>query len=183
MDGERNRCLYLLKSRGMAHSNQVREFLLTSRGVQLVDVYTGPAGVLTGSARLKQEQQDQKIAAAARQENLRRAGDLERKRLLLQNQIAVLQEEIRGAELEASAVARNSGEELARIASDRDAILRLRDADSTAFPDAPVAKRRNDHGKSDKETAGRGNGHTRGKQVAAPVVRRRRDGKVPHGVR
>ena len=54
-DGERNRLLFVLKSRGTAHSNQVREFVLTDHGVELVDVYVGPAGVLTGSARLAQE--------------------------------------------------------------------------------------------------------------------------------
>ena len=53
-DGERNRLLYVLKSRGSAHSNQVREFMLTGRGAELVDVYVGPAGVVTGSARVGQ---------------------------------------------------------------------------------------------------------------------------------
>jgi len=53
--GERNRGLYILKSRGMAHSNQIREFILTDNGIQLLDVYVGPEGVLTGSARLSQE--------------------------------------------------------------------------------------------------------------------------------
>jgi len=56
--GERNRGLHVLKSRGMAHSNQVREFLLTDHGVELRDVYVGAAGVLTGSARLTQEAQE-----------------------------------------------------------------------------------------------------------------------------
>ncbi len=55
VDGERNRVLYLLKSRGMAHSNQVREFLLTNEGIKLVDVNRGPDGVLTGSARIALE--------------------------------------------------------------------------------------------------------------------------------
>jgi circadian clock protein KaiC len=50
-NGERTRGLYVLKSRGVAHSNQVREFVLSDRGLQLVDVYVGPQGVLTGSAR------------------------------------------------------------------------------------------------------------------------------------
>jgi len=51
MNGERNRALYIMKSRGMNHSNQVREFLISSRGLYLQDVYLGPEGVLTGSAR------------------------------------------------------------------------------------------------------------------------------------
>ena len=53
-NGERNRLLFVIKSRGSAHSNQVREFLLTDDGPQLVDVYVGPEGVLTGSARIEQ---------------------------------------------------------------------------------------------------------------------------------
>ena len=62
--GERNRLLFVLKSRGMAHSNQVREFLLSDQGIQLRDVYVGPGTVLTGSSRLVQEAQDKAQAAA-----------------------------------------------------------------------------------------------------------------------
>jgi circadian clock protein KaiC len=54
-NAERNRVLYLLKSRGMAHSNQMREFRLTDSGIQIIEPYIGPAGVLTGTARLAQE--------------------------------------------------------------------------------------------------------------------------------
>ncbi len=57
-NGERNRLLYVLKSRGMAHSNQMREFLLSDQGINLVDVYVGPGTVLTGSARILQEAAD-----------------------------------------------------------------------------------------------------------------------------
>ncbi len=57
-DGERNRLLYILKSRGMAHSNQVREFVLSDNGISLRDVYIGSGTVLTGSARLVQEAKD-----------------------------------------------------------------------------------------------------------------------------
>ncbi len=56
--GERNRGMYVLKSRGMAHSNQIREFLLTDKGIVLQDVYVGMEGVLTGSARVAQEAKD-----------------------------------------------------------------------------------------------------------------------------
>src|SRR5262249_25593419 len=55
LGGERNRGLYILKSRGMQHSNQIREFLITSEGIRLRDVYVGPEGVLTGSMRSAQE--------------------------------------------------------------------------------------------------------------------------------
>jgi circadian clock protein KaiC len=56
--GERNRGLCILKSRGMAHSNQMREFLLTDEGIDLIDVYIGPGGVLTGSARCTREAEE-----------------------------------------------------------------------------------------------------------------------------
>jgi circadian clock protein KaiC len=55
LGGERNRGLYVLKSRGMRHSNQIREFLITSEGIRLEEVYVGPEGVLTGSLRAAQE--------------------------------------------------------------------------------------------------------------------------------
>jgi len=74
--GERNRLLYILKSRGMAHSNQVREFLITPGGIRLVDAYLGEAGVLTGSARLAQEAREAREAQLA-------AEEVERKRLAL----------------------------------------------------------------------------------------------------
>ncbi|MES2306525.1 MAG: circadian clock protein KaiC [Gemmatimonadota bacterium] len=61
--GERNRAIYVLKSRGMAHSNQIREFVLTSRGIDLLDVYRGPEGVLIGSARLAALQQEAEAVA------------------------------------------------------------------------------------------------------------------------
>ena len=76
LGGERNRGLYVLKSRGMAHSNQVREFLITSQGLRLVPTYLGPTGVLTGSARLIQEAQD-----AAGEKSLRE--EIQRKQLIL----------------------------------------------------------------------------------------------------
>ena len=78
--GERNRGLYILKSRGMAHSNQVREFLLTDHGVELRDVYVGPGGVLTGSVRLAQEAQEQAAQMARQRDTERRQPELERKR-------------------------------------------------------------------------------------------------------
>lgn len=76
-NGEHNRILYVLKSRGMAHSNQIREFLLTSQGIELADVYVGPEGVLTGSARQAQE-------AKERSDGLARLEDLDQRRLGLE---------------------------------------------------------------------------------------------------
>jgi circadian clock protein KaiC len=80
-NGERNRLLFVLKSRGTAHSNQVREFVLTDHGAELVDVYVGAAGMLTGSARLAQQ-------AAEREAQLRQADDVEHRRRELRRSIS-----------------------------------------------------------------------------------------------
>ena len=80
-NGERNRLLFVLKSRGTAHSNQVREFVLTDHGAELVDVYVGGAGMLTGSARLAQQ-------AAEREAQLRQADDVEHRRRELRRSIS-----------------------------------------------------------------------------------------------
>lgn len=89
-NGERNRGLFILKSRGMEHSNQVREFCLTNDRIRLRDVYAGPGGVLTGSARLTQEAREQAEALLRGQEIERRQRDIERKRALLEAQITAL---------------------------------------------------------------------------------------------
>jgi circadian clock protein KaiC len=88
--GESNRCLSVLKSRGMAHSNQIREFLLTNQGVELRDVYVGPEGVLTGSARLTQEAENEAEQLVRSQEVELRRIELERKRKTLEAKIAML---------------------------------------------------------------------------------------------
>ncbi len=88
LGGERNRGLYVLKSRGMAHSNQIREFLLTDQGIELRDVYVGPEGVLTGSIRLAQEAREQADALSRQQEIKCRQRELERKRQALEAQMA-----------------------------------------------------------------------------------------------
>ena len=68
LGGERNRAMYVLKSRGMSHSHQLREFLLTDQGFDLLDAYLGPEGVLTGSSRLSQEASEKATALAHQQE-------------------------------------------------------------------------------------------------------------------
>ena len=87
LGGERNRGIYVLKSRGMAHSNQIREFLLTDHGVELRDVYVGPDGVLTGSMRLAQEARERAAENARQLEVERQKRELKRKRLALDAQI------------------------------------------------------------------------------------------------
>jgi circadian clock protein KaiC len=98
--GERNRGLSILKSRGMAHSNQIREFLLTDHGVELCDVYVGPGGVLTGTARLAQEANEQAGKLTRQQEVERRQLELERKRKVLEAQIGAMRTEFEAQEAE-----------------------------------------------------------------------------------
>ena len=92
-NGERNRGLYVLKSRGMAHSNQIREFVLTDHGVDLLDVYVGPAGLLTGSARVAQAARERAEALDRKQLLLRKGAELTRKREQLEVQIARMRAE------------------------------------------------------------------------------------------
>ncbi|HEY5900788.1 MAG TPA: circadian clock protein KaiC [Burkholderiales bacterium] len=89
--GERNRGLYVLKSRGMPHSNQIREFVITPKGIDLLDVYVGPEGVLTGSMRAAQEARERDAEAQRLQEDMRRQRELEGKRATLHAQISALQ--------------------------------------------------------------------------------------------
>jgi circadian clock protein KaiC len=89
LGGERNRALCILKSRGMAHSNQIREFLLTDHGVEFKDVYVGPEGVLTGSRRQAQEVRDQAATLNRQQEIERRQREAAHKRHAFEAQIAV----------------------------------------------------------------------------------------------
>ncbi len=100
-NGERNRGLYVIKSRGMAHSNQIREFVITDSGIDLLDVYTGPGGVLTGASRVAQETRDRAETILRRQAIEARQRALDRKRRSLEAQIALLNAEFEEAEDEA----------------------------------------------------------------------------------
>jgi len=86
LGGERNRGLYVLKSRGMKHSNQIREFVITPEGIQLLDVYVGPEGVLTGSLRAAQEAREQAAADALQEEIAAKQREVERLRAELEAQ-------------------------------------------------------------------------------------------------
>jgi circadian clock protein KaiC len=100
-NGERNRGIYVLKSRGMNHSNQIREYQLTSQGVRLVDAYLGSSGVLTGSARVAQEMVDAASAVRRAQDNERKYRSIERRRAALERQIAELRAELEAEEEDA----------------------------------------------------------------------------------
>ena len=97
-NGERNRGLHVLKSRGMGHSNQVREFLVTNTGIQLTDVYIGPAGMLTGSARVSQEARERAERVSLDEEAERQQLAIECKRAALEGQIAALRAEFSAEE-------------------------------------------------------------------------------------
>ncbi len=98
--GERNRGIYILKSRGMAHSNQIREFIVSNKGIKLEDVYVGMEGVLTGSARIAQESRDAAEHELLQQEIEQKKFVLDRKRQALLAQIESMKTEFEAEESE-----------------------------------------------------------------------------------
>jgi circadian clock protein KaiC len=130
--GERNRGLSILKSRGMAHSNQMREFLLTDHGVELRDVYVGASGVLTGSARLTQEAQDQAAQMVRKQEIERRQLELKSKHQALEAQIAALRAEFEVQKTESLRITGQEQAQGAQLAQERVDMGLSRKEDSTA---------------------------------------------------
>jgi circadian clock protein KaiC len=127
--GERNRGLYIIKSRGMNHSDQIREFQLTDKGLQLKDAYIGPEGVLTGSARLAQEAREE-AAKVKRQEEIERKGRaLERKRQALNAQIEKLRLEFEAEEQEAHRMIQEDQRREERLEGDREDMARSRKVD------------------------------------------------------
>jgi circadian clock protein KaiC len=130
--GERNRGLYILKSRGMAHSNQIREFLLTDKGVDLIDVYVGPSGVLTGSARMSQETQERDIELVHQQEIERRKLSVETKRKALEAQIASLRAQFQAEEQELKKLTEQEKMRQNGISKLREKIARMRKEDENS---------------------------------------------------
>lgn len=138
-NGERNRVMYVLKSRGMAHSNQLREFRLTRHGVELVDAYLGPAGVLTGSSRLAQEARDIEQAAAEHEElELKRAA-LEQKRQAMDRQIAALRTDFIVEEQAVGRAADRAERLRARRTRELEAMARSRHSDQRPTSSPPRA--------------------------------------------
>ncbi len=128
--GERNRGMSIVKSRGMAHSNQIREFLITDQGIKLTEVYLGQAGgLLMGSSRVAQEAKEDADAIVQQQEVARRRREKENRLRLLDAQIATLQSEFEAEETELTRI--KGEEELMHKASDksRTDMARLRKAD------------------------------------------------------
>ena len=120
--GERNRGIYILKARGTAHSNQIREFFITRDGIELKPAYIGPEGVLTGSARLTQEARDREAAWSLEAETQRQRRALEGRRKALAAQIESLRAEFDIAAEEEQIILRTETKRLAQITADRDAM-------------------------------------------------------------
>jgi len=133
VSGERNRALYVLKSRGMNHSNQIREFVLTDHGLQLLDVYLGPEGVLTGSARVTQEGREKAASTSRRQILEGRGRELDRKREIFEARMTMLRAEF---QVEEEIIQQNISEfELIdqELLEDRGQMVRSREADTKAY--------------------------------------------------
>ncbi len=127
--GERNRGMYILKSRGMAHSNQIREFVLTDKGVNLLDVYVGPSGVLTGSARLSREAQEKAKDLVRQQDAQIKQLNLERKRKAMEARIADIRAEFETEEAEVKRFIKQEKLRQQKVSQDREAMARIRKAD------------------------------------------------------
>ena len=133
LNGERNRCMYVLKSRGMAHSNQLREFVITSKGIKLVPPYVGQAGVLTGSSRINQEAKDKSAAVQRHFEILQKEQEVSRKRLALEAQVSSLQAELVAVDREAEIIVRENKGREQQASADRADLAKSRGANQTAI--------------------------------------------------
>jgi len=138
--GERNRGLYILKSRGMEHSNQVREFRLTDNGAQLQDVYVGSGGVLTGAGRVAQEARERAEALERSQDIERKQRDIERKKAVIEAQIAALRTEFEAEkdELERSIARERLHQKV--LAEETQALAQSRKADDLSSKKVSTAK-------------------------------------------
>ncbi len=133
-NGERNRVLYVLKARGMKHSNQIREFLISDHGIDVVDAYIGASGVLTGSARVAQGDLEKAAVLSSQQEAAQLEREVERKRKALERQISDLRSDYEGEALELRRIAEQVGTRTLLLGTERAAsgILRQADAKVTA---------------------------------------------------
>jgi circadian clock protein KaiC len=145
-NGERNRVLYVLKARGMAHSNQSREFVISNRGIDLVDAYIGPGGVLTGAARAAQDAHDKAEALAGQQEVARGERELERKRVALEGRIAAQRFDYEAEKEELRRLHEQVATRTRVVTADRTELAFLRHADAkkpvSARPNPTVNKKR-----------------------------------------
>jgi circadian clock protein KaiC len=146
-NGERNRVLYVLKARGMKHSNQIREFLISDRGIDVVDAYIGPSGVLTGSARAAQGALEKAAVLASQQEAAQLKREVERKRKALDRQISDLRSDYEGEALELRRIAEQVGTRTFVLGTERAASGLLRQADTKVAKVAAIARVTHRNGK------------------------------------
>jgi circadian clock protein KaiC len=140
LNGERNRTLFVLKSRGMSHSNQVREFILNEHGIGLRDAYLGPEGVLTGSARLAQEARDRERELRQREELAREQSRLSTRHKALEAQREALDVELQNAADELGRLTGDEQRRRERHAGDQKQMAKSRQVD------LPGHGRSNSHG-------------------------------------
>jgi circadian clock protein KaiC len=140
-DGERNRALAIVKSRGTGHSNQVRELTLSDDSVTLTDVFVAQGKVLMGVARWEWERQEE----AAKK---RTVAAVEHKRLLLQlgqaeaaARLEVIKTEMEARNAEIAVLADATGSATALLKADGLVLRRMRHADDDGRGPAPAAKR------------------------------------------
>jgi circadian clock protein KaiC len=131
-NGERNRGIWVLKSRGMAHSNQIREFVFTDHGIELVNVYLGSAGVLTGTARAAQEAQEKAEALLRRQDVERKQRNLAHRKEALEAKIAALRAEFETEKEELEKDITEQKQHEGVLEQDRAAMAKSRKADASS---------------------------------------------------
>ena len=140
LNGERNRTLFVLKSRGMSHSNQVREFILNEHGIGLRDAYLGPEVILTGSARLAQEARDRERELRQREELAREQSRLSTRHKALEAQREALDVELQNAADELGRLTGDEQRRRERHAGDQKQMAKSRQVD------LPGHGRSNSHG-------------------------------------
>lgn len=134
-NGEHSRVLHVRKSRGMAHSNQLREFRLTGHGIDLLDVYVGSGTVLTGTARLVQETREAEQLAATRQQALQRKDELEMRQRQLEMQLDMLRHRIESVSSERALLESSGVSERRAQVRERNAMATARQADRARRPE------------------------------------------------
>jgi circadian clock protein KaiC len=123
INGERNRLIYVLKSRGSSHSNQVREFVISHKGIRLIPAYLGSEGVLTGSARIAAEDRDKAEATLAVQRVESKQQQIKNERQIIQAEIAGLSAKLEMQDIELKTLLTNESSRLKTVASDRNNII------------------------------------------------------------
>ncbi|PKP38979.1 MAG: KaiC 1, partial [Bacteroidetes bacterium HGW-Bacteroidetes-15] len=139
LSGERNRGMYILKSRGMDHSNQIREFTFTNHGVELSKVYIGASGVLTGSARIAQEAIENAEVLTRKQDIERKKRDIERIRKALDAQVAALHSNFELEEAEIIKMIQTEQNKIRRLEQDK---ILMAESRKTVIENNPIKKSR-----------------------------------------